>query len=45
MVTITALWLPIVLSAVLVFIASSVHPHGAAVSQERLRRLPNEDKT
>lgn len=44
MMSLTALWLPIVLSAVLVFIASSVIHMVLKYHNSEYRRLPNEEK-
>ena len=44
MVTLTALWIPIVLSAVIVFIASSIMHMVLPYHKSDYRKLPNEDK-
>ncbi|HKW87579.1 MAG TPA: hypothetical protein VJN21_02365 [Candidatus Acidoferrales bacterium] len=44
MVPLTALWLPIVLSAVIVFVASSIMHMALPYHKNDYRQLPNEDK-
>jgi hypothetical protein len=44
MVPITALWLPILLSAVIVFVASSVMHMALPIHKNDYRKLPDEDK-
>lgn len=45
MVSLTALWLPILLSAVIVFVASSIMHMLLTYHQSDYRQLPDEDKT
>jgi len=44
MVTLMALWLPVVLSAVIVFVASSIIHMALKYHQSEYRQLPEEDK-
>src|SRR5439155_15028694 len=44
MVSITALWLPILLSAVIVFVASSIIHMALPIHKSDYRKLPDEDK-
>src|SRR6266705_5041220 len=44
MVSITALWLPILLSAVIVFVASSIIHMVLPIHKSDYRKLPDEDK-
>lgn len=44
MVTLSALWLPILLSAVIVFVASSIIHMAIPIHKNDYRQLPDEDK-